>query len=40
MRPEASSMIPKQKDKAWNGTGQALQDMKNVVFKSQKTKSS
>jgi hypothetical protein len=26
MRPGVSSMIPKQKDKTWNGAQQALQD--------------
>jgi hypothetical protein len=31
-------MIPKQKDKAWNGARQVLQDTKNLDFKSQKTK--
>jgi hypothetical protein len=37
-RPGVSSMILKQKDKAWNGASQALQDTKNFYFKSQKTK--
>jgi hypothetical protein len=33
MNPEVPSMIPKQKDKAWNG---ALQDTKNFDFKSKR----
>jgi hypothetical protein len=36
MRPGVSSMIPKQKDKAWNGASQAHQDTKNFYLKSQK----
>jgi hypothetical protein len=38
MGPGVSSMIPKQKDKAWKGPRQGLYDKKNVDFKSQKTK--
>jgi hypothetical protein len=36
MRPDVSSMIPKPKDKAWNGTHQALQDTTISISKVKK----
>jgi hypothetical protein len=38
MRLGASSMITKQKGKAWNGGRQVLQDSKVLDFKKQKNK--
>jgi hypothetical protein len=38
MKPGVSGMIPKLKDKIWNGAHQALQDTTNFDLKSKKTK--